>query len=61
MIGIAFVIAVEEPSADFFQIARSDVVTASRTKGLPAWRPAVYQNVSHVALPALKQNTVPEG
>jgi hypothetical protein len=28
VIGIAFVIAVEEPRADFSQIARSDVFTA---------------------------------
>jgi hypothetical protein len=61
VIGIAFVIAVEEPRADFSQIARSDVFTAPRTKGLPARRPAVHQKVSHVAPPRVKQNTVSEG
>jgi hypothetical protein len=61
VIGIAFVIAVEEPSADLFQIACSDALTTPRTKGFPARRPAVYQNVSHVALPRVKQNTMSEG
>jgi hypothetical protein len=61
VIGIAFVIAVEEPSADLFQIAHADVLTTPGTKGFPARRPAVYQYVSHVALPRLKQNTVAEG
>lgn len=61
VIGIAFVIAVEEPSADLFQIAHTDVLTTPRTEGTPARRPAVYQNVSHVALLRLMQNTVSEG
>jgi hypothetical protein len=61
VIGVAFGIAVEEPRADFFQIVRSDVFTAPRAKRLPARRPAVHQNVSHVALPRVKQSTASEG
>jgi hypothetical protein len=61
VIGITFGIAIEEPRADFFQIVFSDVFTAPRTKGSPARRPAVHQNVSHVALPRVKQNTASEG
>jgi hypothetical protein len=33
VIDIAFVIAVDEPSADLSQIVHSDVFTAPRTKG----------------------------
>jgi hypothetical protein len=58
---IAFVLPVEEPSADFSQIVHSDVFTAPRTKGVPTRRPAVHQKVSHVAPPRVKQNTVSEG
>jgi hypothetical protein len=61
VIGIAFVIAIEEPSTDFSQIVLSDVFTAPRSKRVPTRRPAVHKNVSHVALPRVKQNTVSEG
>jgi hypothetical protein len=61
VIGVTFVITVEDPSADFSQIVRSDVFTAPRTKGFPARCPAVYQNIPHVALLGAKQNTASEG
>jgi hypothetical protein len=54
--GIAFIITVAEPRVDFPQIARPDRLTAQRTEGLAAGRPAIDHDESHVELPNAKRN-----
>jgi hypothetical protein len=53
--GVAFIIAVGDSRFDFPQIARPDRLTAQRTEGLRAGRPAIHQYESHVAPPNAKQ------
>jgi hypothetical protein len=52
--GIAFIITVAEPRVDFPQIARPDRLTAQRTEGLAAGRPAIDHDESHVEHPQCK-------
>ena len=47
--SVAFIITVGQPRLDFPQIARPDRLTAQRTDGLPARRPAIHQDESHMA------------
>ncbi len=58
VLGVAFVITIGEPRLDFPQIARPDRLTAQCTERLPAGRPAIDQDESHVAPPNAKENTV---
>src|SRR5258708_13745627 len=58
VLGVAFVITIGEPRLDFPQIARPDRLTAQRAERLPAGRPAIDQDESHVAPPNAKENTV---
>ena len=58
MIGVTSVIAVDEMGSGFPQIAGLDLPIAHHTERLPAGRPAIHQDESHVAPPKVKQNTV---
>jgi hypothetical protein len=59
--GVAIMIAVRESGVDFSQIARPDRLTAQHAESSRAGGPAIDQNVSHVAPPKAKQNTVSDG
>jgi hypothetical protein len=61
VIGVAIMIAVEDPGSDFSQIACPDWLTAQHTRGLFAGRPVIHQCEFHVAPPSVKQNTVSDG
>ena len=54
VIGVAPVIAVEEPRHDVSQVALPDRLTAQRTERLRAGCPAVHQDEFHVASPDAK-------
>src|SRR5260370_40821926 len=58
VLGVAFVITIGEPRLDFPQIARPDRHTAQCTERLPAGRPAIDQDESHVAPPNATEHTV---
>jgi hypothetical protein len=49
VISVAIGIAVGESRRDLSQIVCPDRLTARRTDGLPARRPAIHQDESHVA------------
>ena len=51
VLGVAFIITVVEPRLDLSQIARPDRLTAQRAGRLPARRPAIHQDKSHVLPP----------
>jgi hypothetical protein len=61
VIGVAIMIAVEEPGSDFSQIACPDWLTAQHTRGLFARRPVIHQYEFHAAPPSAKQNTASDG
>jgi hypothetical protein len=57
VIGVAIMVAVEEPGPDFSEIACLDWLTAQHTERLLAGLPAIHQYEFHVAPPSAKQNT----
>ena len=61
VVGVAIMIAVEEPGPDFSEIACPDWLTAQQTERLLAGPPAIHQYEFHVAPPSAKQNTVSDG
>lgn len=56
--SVATMITIAKSGSDFSQIFRADRLTAQQAESLRAWRPAVHKDVSHVAPPNAKQNTV---
>jgi hypothetical protein len=54
VIGVALVIAVEEPRHDVSQVALPDWLAAQRTGRLRAGCPAIHQDEFHVASPDAK-------
>ena len=55
---VAIMIAVWKPGPNFPQVGRPNRLAALHAVASPTWRPAIHQNVSHVAPPNAKQNTV---
>jgi hypothetical protein len=55
VIGVAIMIAVEQPGSNFPQKACSDWLTAQHTRGLLAGRPVIHQYEFQVAPPSAKQ------
>jgi hypothetical protein len=56
VIGVAIMIAVEEPGSDFSKIGCPDRLTAQHTRGLFTGLPVIHQNEFHVAPPGATQN-----
>jgi hypothetical protein len=56
VIGVAIMIAVEEPGSDFSKIGCPDRLTAQHTRGLLAGLPVIHQYEFHVAPPGATQN-----
>jgi hypothetical protein len=54
VIGVALVIAVEEPRHDVSQVTLPDRLTAQRAERLRAGCPAIHQDEFHVASPSAK-------
>jgi hypothetical protein len=61
VICVAGVAAIGEVRADFSQVTHADRPSAHHAVALPAQRPAIDQDESHVAPPNAKQNTVSDG
>ena len=55
---VTIVVAVGKLGSDFSKVGHPDRLATPYAVGLPTWRPAIHQNVSHVAPPNAKQNTV---